>query len=50
MRVQKIEAAVRQRKLRVAAYCRVSTKRAEQEDSLEVQQNTYERYIHANPE
>ena len=50
MRVQKIEAAVRQRKLRVAAYCRVSTKRAEQEDSLEVQQSTYERYIHANPE
>ena len=50
MRIRRIEAAVRQRKLRVAAYCRVSTKRAEQEDSLEVQQNTYERYIHANPE
>ena len=30
MRVHKIEAAVRQRALRVAAYCCVSTKRAEQ--------------------
>ena len=40
MRIRRVEAAVRQRKLRVAAYCRVSTKRAAQEDSLEVQQNT----------
>ena len=50
MRIRRVEAAVRQRKLRVAAYCRVSTKRAEQEDSLEIQQNTYERYILSNPE
>ena len=50
MRIRRVEAAVRQRKLRVAAYCRVSTKRAEQEDSLEVQRSTYERYILSNPE
>lgn len=36
--------------MRVAAYCRVSTKRAEQEDSLEIQQTTYKRCIAENPE
>ena len=49
MRIRRVEATVRQRRLRVAAYCRVSTKRAEQEDSLEVQQSVYERFIRSNP-
>lgn len=49
MRIRRVEATARQRKLRVAAYCRVSTKLTEQEDSLAVQQSTYERYIRANP-
>lgn len=33
------------RKIRVAAYCRVSTRRAEQEDSLEMQQEVYRNRI-----
>ena len=49
MRIRRVEATARQRKLRVAAYCRVSTKMTEQEDSLVVQQSTYERYIRSNP-
>ena len=49
MRIRRVEATARQRKLRVAAYCRVSTKLTEQEDSLTVQQSTYERYIRSNP-
>ena len=49
MRIRKVEATVRKRCLRVAAYCRVSTGRADQEDSLEVQQSAYERCIRANP-
>ena len=48
MQIRRVAATVEQRKLRVAAYCRVSTKHAEQEDSLEIQQSTYERYIHSN--
>ena len=49
MQIRKVAATVPQRKLRVAAYCRVSTKRTEQEDSMEVQQSVFERRIHANP-
>lgn len=49
MKIRKIEASVAKKKLKVAAYCRVSTKRAEQEDSLEVQEATYTRYIQSNP-
>lgn len=49
MRIRKVEATVRHKKTKVAAYCRVSTRRLEQEDSLEVQQNTYTRYIQSNP-
>lgn len=49
MRIRKIEVTARQGRLRVAAYCRVSTTLTEQEDSLAVQQSTYERYIRSNP-
>lgn len=45
--VQVIEQS-RQEKLRVAAYCRVSTKQAEQLDSLENQRLHYENYIKGN--
>ena len=38
------------KKLRVAAYCRVSTDSDEQMVSLEAQKNHYESYIKANPE
>ena len=37
------------KKLRVAAYCRVSTGKSTQEESLETQQATYERMIKSNP-
>ena len=50
MIIRKIPASKQQAKIRVAVYCRVSTKRAEQEDSLAVQQETYLRYIRVNPE
>ncbi len=50
MKISKIEATAQKSPLRVAAYCRVSTKRTEQEDSLEVQQNVYRNYIQANPD
>ena len=36
-------------KLRVAAYCRVSTDSDEQNESLETQIRHYESYIKANP-
>lgn len=49
MRIRKVKATVKQKKARVAAYCRVSTGRTDQEDSLEIQQNAYKRYIHTNP-
>lgn len=49
MKIRKVEAAVPKSQLRVAAYCRVSTKRTEQEDSLEVQQNAYRNHIQTNP-
>ena len=38
------------KKLRVAAYCRVSTDSNEQELSLDTQKNHYESYIKANSE
>ncbi len=50
MKIHKVEAAAQKSKLRVAAYCRVSTKRTEQEDSLEIQQAAYTSYILSNPE
>ena len=50
MKIRKIEATAKQRKKRVAAYCRVSTGRMDQEDSLEIQQATYEQYIRFNPD
>ena len=51
-KISKIEAAKRdpQKKLRVAAYARVSTGSAEQLVSLETQKNHYERYIRARPD
>lgn len=39
-----------QAKLRVAAYCRVSTDSDEQLESLDTQIKHYESYINANPE
>ncbi len=50
MKIRKVEATAQKSKLRVAAYCRVSTKRTEQEDSLEIQQATYTSYVLSNPE
>ena len=51
-RITKIEAAKagNRRKLRVAAYARVSTDSTEQLVSLETQKNHYERYIKARPD
>lgn len=49
MKIRKMEAAIQNTKPRVAVYCRVSTRRVEQEDSLELQQAAYTRYILSNP-
>lgn len=49
MKIRKIERKKAQQKIKVAAYCRVSTDKAEQEESFETQVRTYERMIHANP-
>lgn len=51
-RIKKIEAAKEgvRRKLRVAAYARVSTDSEEQLVSLETQKNHYEKYIRARPD
>lgn len=52
-RITKIEAApalTKQKKIRVAAYARVSTKSDEQLLSLETQKEHYDNYINANPE
>ena len=46
-RITKIEAARQKKKLRVAAYARVSTDSAEQLLSLEAQKSHYESYIKA---
>ena len=50
-RITKIEATKEsgRKKLRVAAYARVSTSSNEQLVSLETQKNHYERYIKARP-
>ena len=37
-------------KIRVAAYCRVSTEMEEQLTSLETQKNHYEEFIASNPD
>lgn len=46
-----VKAAIHQslRQLRVAAYCRVSTKQEEQLNSYEVQKKHYEEWIHSEP-
>ena len=49
MKIRKVEATIRHKKTKVAAYCRVSTKRNEQKESMEVQKDTYTRYIQSNP-
>ncbi len=50
MKISKIEALPSEvKKLRVAAYCRVSTASSEQEESLEAQKEHYETYIKRNP-
>ena len=50
MKVTVIEAEREKRKKRVAAYARVSTDKAEQEESYETQVNYYEKLIKANPD
>lgn len=49
MKITKVPAMSNQKKLKVAAYCRVSTALSEQEESLETQQTVYERHIRSNP-
>lgn len=44
------EAAVQAQRLRVVAYCRVSTDRPAQERSIEMQKQHYETFIAANPD
>lgn len=44
------EQQLRASKLKVAAYCRVSTSTADQLISLDTQKAHYERYIRSNPE
>ena len=41
---------IEKEKLRVAAYCRVSTDSDKQEESLEAQRSHYEDYIKSNPD
>lgn len=48
-KIKENDSRVPGRKLRVAAYCRVSTDNDEQLVSLEAQKNHYESYIKANP-
>ena len=50
-KVRKIEVPKKDtvRKLRVAAYCRVSTKYESQKSSIELQKDYYEGYIKAHP-
>ena len=49
-KIKENESLVLGKKLRVAAYCRVSTDSDEQMVSLETQKNHYESYIKGNPE
>lgn len=52
MRIRILEplAEIKQKKMKVCAYARVSTDSRKQEDSLENQQETYEQLIRSNPE
>jgi predicted site-specific integrase-resolvase len=45
MKISRIPAKRENKKVRVAVYCRVSTKKEEQEDSLEAQQTAYTELI-----
>lgn len=49
MKIRKIHKKSSSQKLKVAAYCRVSTSREIQEDSFETQIQTYTHLIQANP-
>ena len=49
MRIIKIPARREDQKVRVAAYCRVSTEKDSQEDSLEIQQTAYSSRINRQP-
>ena len=49
MRIIKIPAKREDQKVRVAAYCRVSTEKDTQEDSLEIQQTAYASRINRQP-
>ena len=49
MKVRRIAPKNEGKKLKVAAYCRVSTDKSSQEESLETQQRTYETMIQCNP-
>ena len=49
MKIRKIPGRSRAAVRRVAAYCRVSTARGDQEDSYTLQKETYERMIRAHP-
>lgn len=49
MKVTRIAPKYEGKKLKVAAYCRVSTDKSSQEESLETQQKTYEAMIRCNP-
>lgn len=49
MIIRKIERKASHQKIKVAAYCRVSTDKAEQEESFETQVSAYKRMINANP-
>ncbi len=48
MKITKIPRTRDRHKKRVAAYCRVSTKLEEQEESYELQRQYYEKYIRSN--
>lgn len=49
MKIYKIKGKSARRKMKVAAYCRVSTDKSQQEESFETQVRTYERMIRSNP-
>jgi DNA invertase Pin-like site-specific DNA recombinase len=49
LKVRRIAPKNEGKKLKVATYCRVSTDKSSQEESLETQQRTYETMIRCNP-
>ena len=49
MKIKRIAPKYEGKKLKVAAYCRVSTDKSSQEESLKTQQKTYEAMIRCNP-